>query len=288
MNISVPLAGAEIHLTFHNGNKKWRGVLIMKKESKGLEAFNKVMDVALKIPGAKVNRAEFLKKELKPYEGETKINLAINGSIFDAEIPDEILDKIALSVLNYHKAISSAIAFIGGLPGGWWMAAAIPANIAQFYYNAIQLEQKLAYIYGWPDLSNELATDDLKLEIGLFLAVMMGDASANTVILDFANALSEGIAKRLPNIGLMQYPFYKLMRQIARWVGVKITTSSFADGVARLIPLAGGIFSGVLTAILMTQMGNRLIKHLKENPFKPVKVKKRNWLFRVFCHIKHR
>jgi len=72
----------------------------------------------------------------------------------------------------------------------------------------------------------------------------------------------------LPKVGLTRYAFYNTIRRIARWIGISITTDSFAKGIAKIIPILGGVFSGVLTLVLMTQMGNRLIKHLRENPFK--------------------
>jgi len=155
-----------------------------------------------------------------------------------------------------------------GLPGGLLILAMIPADVAQFYYNVIILAQKIAYIYVWPDLSSDVTNDDLKLEIGLLMGVMMGNVGAITAIKELADALAKEIAERLPRVALTKYAIYNTIKQIARRVGIKITKDSFAKGAAKVVPILGGLISGGLTLGLMTIMGNRLIKHLRENPFK--------------------
>jgi len=74
----------------------------MKEETNGAEVFNKIMNAALKVPGAKVNRDEFLRKELNPYVKKELIDKAIETSVFEAGIYEGILNKIAHSVLKYH------------------------------------------------------------------------------------------------------------------------------------------------------------------------------------------
>jgi hypothetical protein len=68
------------------------------------------------------------------------------------------------------------------------------------------------------------------------------------------------------------YAFYNTIRQVARWIGISVTKDSFAKVVSKVILILGGVFSGTLTAIVMTQMGGRLIKHLQNNPFNSRKI----------------
>jgi hypothetical protein len=105
----------------------------MKKEVNGLEVYNKIMDAALKLPRAKVNREVFLRKELKSYVREEMIDRAVNTSVFEAGIYEGILNKIAHSVLRYHTWMASGASFLDGLPGGFAILAMIPADVAQFY-----------------------------------------------------------------------------------------------------------------------------------------------------------
>jgi len=44
-----------------------------------------------------------------------------------------------------------------GLPGGWWIAGTIPADLAQYYQNVIQMAQKLAYSQARNQETEEIA-----------------------------------------------------------------------------------------------------------------------------------
>jgi hypothetical protein len=84
------------------------------------------------------------------------INNAIGTSVTSTNISHDTRDKIAYRVLKYYIMIAAGLSLVSGLPGGWWMAATIPADVTQFYYNAIQLAQELACIYEWAELSSEI------------------------------------------------------------------------------------------------------------------------------------
>jgi hypothetical protein len=101
------------------------------------------------------------------------------------------------------------------------------------------------------------------------MGVKMGNATAVTAIKQLADALAKVIAERLPKVALTKIAIYNTIKQIARWVGVEITKDSFAKGISKVVPIIGGFVSGGLTLGMMTTMGNRLIKHLKANPFRP-------------------
>lgn len=239
------------------------------KQPDGSQVFSKLADAIMKMPGLRIDRSEYLKRELAPIASPEVIERAIQTSPWDAGIKQEDLDKIANAALKYHVLVAAGISFFDGLPGGWWLVATVPADISQFYFNAVQLAQKLVYIYGWPDLNTYVETDDYRTVIGIFLGVMMGSAVAAGAISQLADALSKGIAERLPRIALTRYAFYNATKQVLRWVGVAVTKEGFADAVAKIVPVLGGVFSGGLTAFMMRQMGCRLIKYLKSNPFNP-------------------
>ena len=40
------------------------------------------------------------------------------------------------------------------------MVGTVPADLAQFYWHTLVLAQKLAYLYGWPDLSDKGEVDE--------------------------------------------------------------------------------------------------------------------------------
>jgi hypothetical protein len=165
--------------------------------------------------------------------------------------------------------VASGLSFVSGLPGGWWVAATIPADATQFFYNAIQLLQKLAYIYGWPELTSKVTNDELVMEMALFLGVMMGNAAALSALTELSNVLAKSVAENLPKVALTKYALYNTIKQVAKWIGISVTKESFAKGLSKVIPILGGIISGTVTAILMSQMGDRLIKYLQLNSFNP-------------------
>src|SRR5207247_5891186 len=86
---------------------------------------------------------------------QEQVEAAINSTPSKAGISKGITSQIANGSIKLHLAQVTSLSFLAGLPGGWWMAGTIPADLAQFSYQAVQLSQKLAYIYGWPELYTE-------------------------------------------------------------------------------------------------------------------------------------
>ena len=238
-----------------------------QNEPSGGAVWDRVMGAALAIPGVKVDRAGFLRSQLAPHCDACQIRLAIEGRPANAGVPSDVIDKLANGSIRLHLASASSLSFAAGLPGGWAMVGTIPADTVQFYYHAIKLVQKLAYLYGWPDfLNNGEVDDETKLQITLLIGAMLGAAHANRVMGEVARRIAEQVARRVPRIGLTRTVWYPIIKQIARWIGVRITTTSFARGAAKIVPVVGGVVSAGVTATTMTVMANRLKKHLRGLP----------------------
>ena len=59
------------------------------------------------------------------------------------------------------------------------MAGTIPADMAQFYWHALVMAQKLAYLYGWSDLLEEGQVDEqTEFQLTLLIGAMLGAALA--------------------------------------------------------------------------------------------------------------
>lgn len=87
----------------------------------------------LKTPGIRINRADFLRKELfKNFPDET-VEAAVNFNPAYAKISLEEIDKIADEVIKFERNCVSGISTALGVPGGVAMVATIPADIAQYY-----------------------------------------------------------------------------------------------------------------------------------------------------------
>ena len=217
------------------------------------------MGAALLLPGAKVNRAAFLRSQLKAHCGNDLVSKAIADRPATAGIPGDVIEDLANACIRSHVLKASAISFFAGIPGGWAMLATVPGDIAQFVWHAIVLSQKLAYLYGWQDLLKEGEVDEQTGQIlTLFCGLMMGSSLAADAIGFGAQRVALEVAKRLPQVALTKHAFYPMVKQVARWLGVSLTKQSFAKSISKLVPIVGGLLSGTVTAATMTPMAHRL------------------------------
>ncbi|MDE0005647.1 MAG: type II toxin-antitoxin system HicB family antitoxin [Rhodospirillaceae bacterium] len=226
--------------------------------------WKRIIHTSMAIPGAKVDRRSFLYSRLRNYCDERQVHKAIESRPANAGIASELIDKLADSCIKSHVIKATAIAFAAGLPGGWFMAAAIPADVAQFYWHAIVLSQKLAYLYGWPDILEEGEIDEeTELKITLLIGAMMGAHGAHIALAEVAKRLAEQVARRLPMMALTKTAWYPVIKGIGKWIGIQVTKASFARGVAKVIPVVGGAASAGLTVVAMRPMGTQLKDHLR-------------------------
>ena len=145
------------------------------------------------------------------------------------------------------------------------MAATIPADIAQFYWHAIVLAQKLAYLYGWPDITdNGRVDEETELRITLLIGAMLGASIATRGIIELSERIAVQVAHRLPRQALTKYAVYNLAKQAARWIGINLTKTTFSRGISKVVPVIGGIVSAGVTAGILWPMAKRLQKHLKD------------------------
>ena len=227
-------------------------------------AWDRIVRASMAIPGAKVDRRDFLYAQLRSYCDERQVCSAIEDRPANAGIAPELIDKLADSCIKSHVIRAAGISFATGLPGGWFMAATIPADVAQFYWRAIVLSQKLAYLYGWPDILEEGAVDDeTELQVTMFIAIMMGAGKSSKAIAGLSNAFANAVAHRLPMMPLTKTPWYPVIKEIGKWVGIQVTKASFARGVAKVIPVVGGAAAAGLTVMTMRPMGIQLKDHLR-------------------------
>ena len=210
-----------------------------------------IIVLAIKTPGVHITRANFLKKELFKNYPQEIIDKAIATTPAQAGIPSEEIDKIADEVIKFERNCVSGISAALGAPGGWAMAATIPADIIQYYGYTLRATQKLLYLYGFPEIDSDeegLQLDSQTInQIILCLGVMNGVAGANNAIKGMAKALAVGVEKKLLNAALTKGTFYPLVKAIAKWFGVKMTKTLFAGFFKKAIPIVGGIVGGGIT-----------------------------------------
>lgn len=233
----------------------------------GADKWNQVMVAAMAVPGIKVNRASFLQEELSNrHIGQNTISLCIQENpVKHLDIAK--LDAIAKACIKNHTLKVTAISAAAGIPGGFAMIGTLPADAAQYYYHVLKVVQKLAYIYGYPSLLDENGnlTDNAINVLTVFVGVMFGVSLANQALSKMSQALAEQVVKRLPRMALTKTVWYPIIKQIAKWLGIKVTKDSFAKGAAKVVPILGGGLSGGITYITFKPQANRLMKHLRED-----------------------
>lgn len=219
-----------------------------------------VMDVALRMPGVKVDRNTYLEKAFSPYGDVSELNNKRPVDVFDIEI----VSKTATDAIKAQTRTVTSISTLAGIPGGLAMAATIPADLAQYYYHVLVIAQKLCYIYGWPDLQDENGEigEGARSILTIFVGVMLGAQAANKAVGEIAKRFAGQVARRLPQQALTKGFIYPIVKQVAKWIGVKMTKDIFAKSVSKAVPIIGGGVSGVITYATFKPMAKRLQKEL--------------------------
>lgn len=225
-------------------------------------SWDKVMNLALSMPMVKVDRNTFLMNEFSMYDNADQLRDKRPIDLFDAEA----IERAARGVINSHLTTATVTSTAAGIPGGPAMAATMPADIAQYYWHVLVVAQKLGYLYGWPDLLDDKGqiTEGTRNVLTLFVGVMFGAQAASKLVGEIAKRVSLQAAKRLPQQALTKTMYYPVVKQVAKWIGVKMTKDTFGRSVGKAIPILGGVLSGAITAFSFKPMAEKLHKHLRE------------------------
>ena len=121
--------------------------------------FEDALYMALKIPGAHINRENYLRTALANKFSEETIEKAIAETPAKAGITPEEISPIADASIRFETTKVTALSAAAGIPGGIAMAGTIPADTAQYLGHALRIIQKLAYLYGWQDFFADEAED---------------------------------------------------------------------------------------------------------------------------------
>lgn len=227
-----------------------------------------IIILGLKTPGIGIDRKDFLTKEFSKKYSKKMIEQAIATTPNKAGIPLEEINKIADSVISFERNCVTGISTALGTPGGVAMVATIPADIIQYYGYMLRAAQKLMYLYGFPEINvNEKGqtfdTETLNL-LTICLGVMYGVAGANNAIKAMAKALANGVEKKLINAALTKGTIYPIVKNVAKWFGVKMTKEVFAGFFKKAIPVVGGIVGGSITFVSFKPCCDKLKKSLQD------------------------
>lgn len=234
-----------------------------------IEVFQQVFNAASQLPGVKIDREKYLSGALKGKYSPEVVNAAIETSPAIAGITTRELSSIADASIAYESAKVTALSVAAGLPGGIAAAGTIPADLAQYFAHIMRIAQKLAYLYGWENMfqgTEEEMDDAAKNMLILFVGVMFGAQGATEAVGKIAAKAAEAAAKRIPQQALTKGVVYPVVKKVATYLGVQMTKEIYGKGVAKIIPVIGGVVSGGITAASYVPMSKKLKKYLAGLP----------------------
>ena len=208
-----------------------------------------VLYAVMKVPLVKIDRRKFLHKELIKYFPEDTVQLAIDKNPAYAGVDRETINKISKQVINFETNKVTTVSFAAGLPGGFAMAATIPADVVQYFTFILRAMQKLAYLYGFQEFefSEDEVSDETMNHMLIFMGVMFGVQGANQGVKIVAEKAAQKLTKTLAQKALTKGAVYPIVKKIATKVGLTMTKQVFAESVGKVVPVLGGVVAGTLT-----------------------------------------
>lgn len=230
--------------------------------------FTEIISAAVKLPGVKVNREAFLREQFKRKPSELVNEIVNNGPIEAGCTRDELL-KLGKARINALSTLSSGASFVAGVPGGFGMAVAIPADVAQFYGIALRLAQELSYLYGIADIwqEGELDHEDVMHQLVLYCGVMLGASGAAQAVRVMSRHLADGVMKQLQRSPITRTMLFRIAKTVLKWFNINLLKKTAIQSVGKAIPIIGGVVSGAITFASMKPMGMRLLSTLDKAGF---------------------
>lgn len=229
----------------------------------------KILKRAATLKGVTIDRETFLRTELSKKCPPDMVKAAVETNPQAAGVPMRIMDELADAAISIETRKVTGLSALAGIPGGLAMFGTIPADVVQYFAHSLRIEQKLAYIYGWESFLNDEdeVDDETMYRLILFLGVMMQVGSVNVSLTKFAAQTAKvGVAKAIQKQALTKTFWYVPLKKVLRVVGVNVTKKSFAEAVAKGVPVVGGVVSGGLTYTTFRPSAVSLKKHLRALP----------------------
>ena len=222
----------------------------------------------LKTPGIRIDRGEFLRKELFKNHPKSVVEDAVSFTPTHAGIQVEEIDRIADEVIKRERTFVSGISAALGMPGGAAMVATLPADIIQYYAYMLRAAQELMYLYGFPELfaaGTDYGIDSETMNVLILcLGVMYGVAGAGKAIRAIAEAFAKGVEKKLINTALTKGAIFPVVKSVMRWFGINLNKKMFAGFFKKAIPVAGSVISGGITYLSFKPCCEKLKAVLRE------------------------
>ena len=260
-------------------------VNFMDENGNGEIDIEDVIVKGLRVPGIKINRANFLQKELLKRYPQEMIDEAIRTNPMSAGIKPKDIDEIADQVIEHERRGVSGISTALSMPGGAAMLATIPADIVQYYGYMLRATQELLYLYGFPEIDvneNESKFDSETINILIVcFGTMYGVVGANNALKSIAKGFGLGVEKKLMRTALTKGTIYPIVKSVANWFNVRMTKEIFAGFFKKSIPVVGGVIGGGLTYLSFKPCCVKLKESLQDTILSNKNYKEENGLIDI-------
>ncbi len=260
-------------------------VNFMDENGNGEIDIEDVIVKGLRVPGIKINRANFLQKELLKRYPQEMIDEAIRTNPMSAGIKPKDIDEIADQVIEHERRGVSGISTVLSMPGGAAMLATIPADIVQYYGYMLRATQELLYLYGFPEIDvneNESKFDSETINILIVcFGTMYGVVGANNALKSIAKGFGLGVEKKLMRTALTKGTIYPIVKSVASWFNVRMTKEIFAGFFKKSIPVIGGVIGGGLTYLSFKPCCVKLKESLQDTILSNKNYKEENGLIDI-------
>ncbi len=225
----------------------------LKSDFRDSISLDKLISSAMKSPHFKVDRDTFLTEEFSDLPQEIAENIISTNPIV-AGISREELRQRAENILN--NKISSAEAEEKSHKTDN-KEKNLSTEIIEFYSIALKTAQEISYLYGEKDLWKRSSIDsrEIKNQLMLYCAVMLGAAGAAKTVKVFASSLAKEAKKKM----LKKIFYYPLIKVASKLAGRDVTMKSLSESISYSIPAAGEFVSDGIALATLLPMGNRLI-----------------------------
>lgn len=222
----------------------------------------KAIKTAMSIPGVIVNRDSFLQNNFRKYGNTERLSSQSTREVYSIKE----IDEVANAVVKLHLTEVTALSAASGLPGGLWAIPASIGDLSLFYAQLLITAQKLAYVYGMPDILN--GKDDLDDNAYRTLIILLGVAAgvegASQIFTTIAQAAIKNAAKKAAEKPASN-AITKVVVKILEFLGKKATGKAVGTFIKKAIPFVSAAISGAFTYASFKPMSKRLKKELKKD-----------------------
>lgn len=233
--------------------------------------FEQFLESIKKIPGIKIDRSAYLKSCFRhKSQGELE-KILLEGPVKAGVSMEEIGIK-AKNAIEYEANSATATSFVTGLPGGFTMFAAIPADVLQYYGHSIVVIQKFMYLYGWEEnvFDDRGNIDDAtKSTLIFYLGIMCGVKTISRPFIKMmannsAKVAKGAITKTTSRALIKSATFRSMVVKIVKAIGLRATIKGGVKIWTKMVPVLGGIFSATITMASFKPAAYRLKKYFEK------------------------